>query len=367
MSARHGLVIGKFYPPHRGHQLLVDSAARCCERVTVVAMAASHESIPLQRRLEWLRAIHAGQPNVVVTGIVDDVPVDYHDAAIWDAHVALMREALAQVQAPPVDAVFTSEPYGDELARRFGARAVAVDTARRLVPVSASKIRAGVPASWDFLPPPVRAGLALKLVVVGAESTGTTTLSLALAQALRERGGAHGLTRWVPEYGREYSVQKIAAARAAAQLAGRPKPRFDALVWRSDEFVHIAQTQIALQQAEAALGGPVLVCDTDAFATGIWHERYCGTRHAPVDALAETCRGDLYLLTDHAGVPFEQDGLRDGELIRAWMTGRFEERLQDSGRTWRKLTGPHEWRLAQALQTLDEFSDGFWRFEAPFG
>ena len=72
MSARHGLVIGKFYPPHRGHQLLVDSAARCCERVTVVAMAASHESIPLQRRLEWLRAIHAGQPNVVVTGIVDD-------------------------------------------------------------------------------------------------------------------------------------------------------------------------------------------------------------------------------------------------------------------------------------------------------
>ncbi len=43
----HGLVIGKFYPLHRGHQHLIDTAAAACDRVTVVAMASAVESVPL--------------------------------------------------------------------------------------------------------------------------------------------------------------------------------------------------------------------------------------------------------------------------------------------------------------------------------
>ena len=56
-------------------------------------------------------------------------------------------------------------------------------------------------------------------------------------------------------------------------------------------------------------------------ATAIWEERYLGQRPAEVRAAARW--PDLYLLTDHDGVPFEQDGLRDGEHLREWMTGRF--------------------------------------------
>ena len=42
-------------------------------------------------------------------------------------------------------------------------------------------------------------------------------------------------------------------------------------------------------------------------------------------------RPALYLLTDHEGVPFEDDGLRDGEHLRAWMTGRFRAELAGCG------------------------------------
>ena len=38
MNAGHALIIGKFYPPHAGHHLLVQSAAATCERVSVVVM-----------------------------------------------------------------------------------------------------------------------------------------------------------------------------------------------------------------------------------------------------------------------------------------------------------------------------------------
>lgn len=52
MTPRHGLIIGKFYPPHAGHHLLVRTAAAVCSRVTVVVMAAEMESVPLQRRVD---------------------------------------------------------------------------------------------------------------------------------------------------------------------------------------------------------------------------------------------------------------------------------------------------------------------------
>ncbi|AMM24266.1 AAA family ATPase [Variovorax sp. PAMC 28711] len=367
MTTLHGLVIGKFYPPHAGHQLLIGAAASQCARVTVIAMAASHESIPLALRVRWLRELHAALPNVVVTGIVDDIPIDYGNDAIWRAHVALMREALAAIDAPRVSAVFTSEPYGAELARHFDATPVTLDTARLLAPVSATRFRNDPPAYWDFIAAPVRSDLAWRIVVVGAESTGTTTLSIALAQALRERGGAYGHTRWVPEYGRALSVEKLAAAIAQAQLQGAPRPGPEDLLWPSDEFTRIATTQNAMAREQAAVGGPLLVCDTDAFATAIWHERYVGHRSPAVEAIAGQDRGRLYLLTHHDGVPFEDDGLRDGEALREWMTDRFATRLSETARRHVVLRGDRVERLDAALCAVDALLAGGWGFAAPLG
>src|SRR5262249_53008885 len=103
MRPRHGLVIGKFYPPHAGHHLLVRTAARACERVTVVVMAASVESLPLELRVAWMREVHEPDGNVLVTGITDDNPVDLTSDAIWRAHVELMRAAAHSVSREPID------------------------------------------------------------------------------------------------------------------------------------------------------------------------------------------------------------------------------------------------------------------------
>jgi HTH-type transcriptional repressor of NAD biosynthesis genes len=364
-AAAHGLVIGKFYPPHSGHHLLIDTAAAQCARVSVVVMAASQESIPLATRVQWLRAVHAHQPRVTVTGIMDDLPMNLQDAAVWRAHVDLMHEALAGIGAPPVTAVFSSESYGAELARHFDALPVTLDLARGLAPISATRFRADPVAHWDFIAPAVRAGLARRIVVIGAESTGTTTLSLALLDHLRARGGALGATRWVEEYGRRYTIEKLARERAAAQLAHRPEPAMESLQWHSAEFLEIARVQCALAAQEAALGGPLLVCDTDAFATSTWHERYVGKPSPEVEALAETDRGALYLLTRHEDVPFEQDGIRDGESIRAWMTQRFVDRLAETGRRTVVLHGNREERLARAVAAVDDVLAEGWNFAPP--
>ncbi len=362
----HGLVIGKFYPPHLGHEYLVHTAARHCHQVTVGVLGSSGDSIPVQQRMHWLRDSFAHAPHVRIVAEIDDVPTDLASPAIWEAHVAIMRQAIAAADreygaAPAVDAVFTSEDYGRELARRFAALSVCLDQTRALYPVSGTAVRANPVQHWALLPPAVRAGLALRIVVVGAESTGTTTLSRDLTQALRQRAGVWAQTAWVAEYGREYSANLLALARAARHDAGLAD-----VVWHSEDFVEVAQEQCRREEVYARSGGPVLVCDTDAFATRLWHERYMGNSSADVDHIASAMpRRALYLLTCDEGVPFEDDGLRDGEHVRSWMNGRFRQLLQQQDVPWQELRGTPAQRCRTALEAVDACLRQAWRFRSP--
>lgn len=362
---QHGLVIGKFYPPHLGHVYLIRTAAAHCQCVTVGVLGSSMEAISIAQRVAWLRETFADAPQVRIVGALDDVPIDYTSPAIWAAHVAIMRQAVQQADhaygaGPPVDAVFSSERYGDELARQFDSPHVCLDQARALFPVSGTAVRTDPLARWDMLPPATQAGLALRVVVLGAESTGTTTLSQDLAAALRQRGGLWARTAWVAEYGREYSVNLLALARARNPAAGVAD-----IAWQSSDFTTVAAEQCRLEEQAARRGSPVLVCDTDAFASRLWHERYMGRPSASVAAIAQAMPPrTVYLLTSDAGVAFENDGLRDGAHLRSWMSGRFRAMLAQQSVPWVELTGSTAERCRHALDIVDACLGKAWPFAA---
>ncbi|GAA2415200.1 nicotinamide-nucleotide adenylyltransferase [Actinomadura vinacea] len=356
MTHRHGLVIGKFYPPHAGHHHLIDTAAAACDRLTVIVAASTVESIPLALRTAWLRETHP-QPHVEIVPVVDDHEVDYGSEDAWDAHVTAFRGGLSA----PVDAVFSSEAYGPELARRLDAGHVPVDPHRGRFPVSGTAVRDDPIAGWPFLSPPVRGHLARRVVIVGAESTGTTTLARALAAHLASRGGAWTATRCVPEYGRTHTEEKLAAARRAAN---DPSLWLDDLTWTPADFTLIAERHLALEDAAARTGSPVLVCDTDAFATALWYERYLD-EPAPETFHRHNDRHHLWIVTDPSGIPFEQDGWRDGESIRAWMSARFHDELERRALPHITVTGPHESRLTQATAAVDALLEKGWTFAPP--
>ena len=167
-----------------------------------------------------------------------------------------------------------------------------------------------------------------RVVILGAESTGKTTLAIALAE--------HYQTTWVPEFGRLYTEAR--------------RPRGE--LWRSDEFAFIATEQVRMEDALERSANRVLICDTDAFATAIWHERYLGQPSPEVLAVAAGRRYDLYILTD-ADTPFVPDDIRDGESIRGWMHKRFQDELSRMGVPVLLLSGPHEQRLAAAIARID--------------
>ncbi len=349
---RHGMIVGKFYPPHAGHHHLIDVATAQCDALTVVVAPSSRESIPLDARCDWLREAH---PGVEIVGIYDDTPVDYDDPGIWDTHCAVFREALG---GATVDAVFSSEAYGDELARRFDATHVCVDLPRASKPISGTAVRADPIAHWDLIGPGARAWFTRRVIVIGAESTGTTTMARALAERFRARGGVWSRTQWIPEYGRELTARKLAILQAS-----RPGATVFDVSWDRADFVEVATAQNDAEDRAARTGSPVLFGDTDAFATAIWEERYLGT--ASQEVIAAARRPDLYLLTDHVGVPFEDDGLRDGEHIRAGMSERFAQEIRLSEVPMVMLRGPHELRLATALAAVDELLTRKWTLAPP--
>jgi HTH-type transcriptional repressor of NAD biosynthesis genes len=165
-------------------------------------------------------------------------------------------------------------------------------------------------------------------------------------------------TQWVAEYGREYSANLLALTRARDAQA----TAFD-IKWQSQDFVQVAKVQCHRENAAAAHGSPVLVCDTDAMATRIWHERYMEAGNPAVDAIAAAMPPRaLYILTSDQGVPFEDDGLRDGEHLRQWMTQRFRDVLSAQTSPWIEVQGTPRDRCRTALQTLDTLIARQWAF-----
>jgi NadR type nicotinamide-nucleotide adenylyltransferase len=336
---RHGLMIGKCCPPHAGHMLVIEHAAARCEQVTVVIGGRRDEPIALADRVDWLAWECARLANVTVVGAVDEHRNDFADPALWDTHVVVIRAAVEEVaRGVALDAVFSGEDYGDELARRLGA--VHVRRPRDPDGPSSTRLRADPAAHWQDLIAPARVGLARRIAVVGAESTGTSTLSRALATAL-DAG-------WVGEYGRYRSYALLAGERMRAHAAGEPAARPEDIRWHSDEFTAIAARQTAAID-EACLAHPIVIADTDALATSLWHERYVGGPHHPALVLARAQPPALYLLTSPGGVAWEHDGLRDGEAIRAGMHEAFVRELERCGSQWQLVEGTPAQRLAAAL------------------
>jgi HTH-type transcriptional repressor of NAD biosynthesis genes len=314
-----GLVIGKFLPPHRGHKLVIDTALEQAQRVEVLVCARATDPIPALLRASWLREIHPAASVRVVEG-----EERRGDPQAW------MQSALRR-RSPGPAAVFSSEPDGEALAKSIGCAHVAVDPGRARVPCSSERVRADPLGSWEHLEPCVRAFFLVRVCLLGAESTGTTTMALALAE--------HYDTLWVPEYAKDYSVER--------QLRTPGSP------WRTSEFVHVALEQTRREAALSREANRVLVCDTDALDIGLWHERCLGHRSPEVAAVARARRQpNLTLLTD-IDFPCDPDGPPLERPMRRAMHEALCAELDRAGRRWALLSGPQEARLERAVELIE--------------
>ena len=318
------MILGKFMPPHRGHQHLIDFARERVKELTVLVCSLEREPIPGRLRCEWVKEMY---PEARVVHVTDENPQEPHEhPRFWEIWTATVRRRLPV--GPQV--VFTSESYGDELARRLGARHIAVDPARQRVPVSATAIRNDPFANWQFIPECVRPYFVKRVAIVGAESTGKTTLARELA--------AHYQTSWVPEFAREYLDRKDAEHPLAALALA--------------DIAEIARGQLNSEERLARLSNRLLICDTELLTTRLWSEHFFSTCEDWIARAAAERHYDLYLLTD-VDVAWVADPHRDAPHLREQFMNRLRRELESRGRRVVMISGAADERLRRAIAAID--------------
>jgi HTH-type transcriptional repressor of NAD biosynthesis genes len=330
MSFRRGLVVGKFAPLHRGHELVVERAREQCSEVLVLSYAKPERARcePALRR-RWLeRAFPFAQCHVLdddwlaerAPGRGLHIP---RDDAPDDEHRRFLAYLCCDLLGMTVDAVFSSEDYGPGGARvlseHFRARDAAhpqvvhvmVDRERRAVPISATEIRRDPHRHRMQLVPHVYAAFVERIAIVGGESSGKSTLAAALAERLS--------TSFAAEYGRELWIARGGALHF-------------------DDLLHIAERQIEIEDAAAERAHRYLVCDTTPATTLLYCRDLFGRADPRLTSLAARPYA-LHVLCA-PDFPFVQDGTRRDAAFRAAQHAWYLERLESSGAPWLLAEGP---------------------------
>lgn len=164
-----------------------------------------------------------------------------------------------------------------------------------------------------------------KIVVIGPESTGKSTLSSQLAGYYR--------TEWVPEYARRY----------LEELAGD---------YREEDLLKIAKGQIALENTMARKAGELLICDTDLLVLKVWSDHKYGRTHPWILEQIASRYYDFYLLTD-IDIPWEFDPQREHPELREYFFSLYKFHLQSLKKPFVVISGNSKERLNAARKAID--------------
>ncbi|WP_029482197.1 AAA family ATPase [Deinococcus marmoris] len=324
---RHALIVGKFAPFHKGHMLLLERALAESARVSVwVYSRPDFAQMPSPLRRNWIRELFPARlfPGLELLPDAPHPPLNDEPDAV---HRTYVRRVLDGWGVRP-DAVYTSEGYGDALAAELGAAHVCVDRARETVPISGTQLRADVHAYRQFLNPAIYAHFVERIVMLGAESTGKSTLTRALAESCG--------TNYAREYGRDVYERED----------GKLSP---------EHFLEIALGHRALEDEAARTPGVNrwVFCDTHAATTLMWSYLLTGTALPELHALADACRtryAHTFLCSDD--LAHEQDGWRANTAVRTVQQGFIRQELGTRGIPFLEVQGDVAARVTQVRAAL---------------
>jgi HTH-type transcriptional repressor of NAD biosynthesis genes len=284
---KNGLIVMKGYPVHKGHLYLIDTASENCDVLNVILSHNERQTIPGEVRYNWLKEIYQHNDNINVFHFDDgDMPQYDYECETLDEFYSYWVPKIYSIVSD-LDVVFSSENYGDDFARYLGVEHFLVDKERVTIPISGTSIRDDVFANWDYLPDEVKPYFNKRIVLMGPESVGKSTLTKDLAN--------HFKTNYVEEYG-----------RFVYEMNGNSITK--------DDFIPISEGRQDIEDYEITMSNKYLFCDTEDITTYLFLKMYCTDYEKEekwfLNTLKNKSNYDLYILLT-PDCPGVQDGTRN--------------------------------------------------------
>ena len=175
-----------------------------------------------------------------------------------------------------------------------------------------------------------------RIVIIGPESTGKSTLCSQLAE--------HFNTLWCPEYAREYLLTN-----------GKE--------YSYNDLLTIAKGQIALEdkyalqsEKESTLESPLLFIDTDMYVMKVWCEYVFDKCHPFIISTIAERKYDLYLLCN-IDLPWTMDELREypDEQPRKELYRLYKDILINQNVPFVEISGMEQERTNKGIEAVSLF------------
>lgn len=317
-------VFGKFLPFHKGHEAMINFALTKCDFLTVLVCFSDKESITATTRQKWIEKTFENESKIEIRSyhyLESELP----NTSEPSKYVSKVWSAKFKELFPDYDLVITSEEYGNYVASFMGIKHIAFDIPKQLFPVSATAVRKNIFTNWKFLPDSLKPSFAIKIVVLGTESTGKTTLTERLAQYFNCSS--------VKEAGRDLIV--------------------DSNSFEFDDLQLVASEHAKRIDKAVLEHSPLIIIDTDIHITKSYANFIFNKTLDVESEIYNSNKADLYLYLNN-DVKYVQDGTRLSERDRNLLDISHRHILTEHNINFLEINGDWENRFRKSIELINK-------------
>ena len=324
-----GMYGGSFNPLHLGHVDCIIRAASMCKRLYIVlSVGTNRDEIDYKVRYRWLYQLTKHIGNVKIIILKDDAPTkrDYSEK-YWSSDAAIIKNAIGE----KIDVVFCGSDYDSDSFWN-----VCYPESKLIIfdrnEMNSTDIRMNPYSHWDWLPKVVRPYYTKKVLLMGGESTGKSTLTIHLANYFN--------TNYIDEAGRDIS-----------EKSGTD------LLMLSEDFTEILLQHKLNEMKAIEQSNKILFIDTDALVTQFYMDFLSDPNIEKNKALADAIDAlnayDLILFLE-PDVPFVQDGDRSTviQADRIQYSEQIKTLLKQHNKTFTCIEGDYLQRYRRSVDAV---------------
>lgn len=327
-----GMYAGSFNPIHLGHVRCIIEAANQSKRLYIILCIGNNRNeIDKKIRYRWIYQLTKHIGNVKIIFIEDNAKTkEEYTEDLWEEDSIKIKNAVGE----KIDAVFLGDDYQnkDSFYTRYYKESELIFIERN--EISSSKIRENVYKYWDYIPNIVKPYYTKKVLILGSESTGKSTLTINLANYYN--------TNYIEEAGRELS-----------EKSGTD------LLMLSEDFTEILLTHKLNEMKALEKSNKILFIDTDAIITNFYmhflEDENIIHNEKLAKAIININRYDIILFLE-PDVDFIQDGGRS-EIIknnRIKYSNQIKDILNSLNIKYHTIGGDYQSRFKKAVSIINE-------------